>query len=184
MLQTIAKPNVLGVPVRFDWAQLPASRTMRPYFRSLGAFSLCDGKSLRISVHSPVGILVPVAAIAAVGLAVAKKKAHQFQPDFAMPPETPPAEGNAAQASADMLRDAVLAFVAATGKLPEGLADLTAKNPKTDAPYASDVPLDPWGFGFVYTVVDAATASFEIRSWGPDGLPKTPDDVVSTGAGK
>lgn len=186
VLQTIAKPNVLGVPVRLDWAQLPPTRTMRPYFRSLGAFSVCDGKSLRISVHSPIGVLAPAAIVGVAAVGFMQSRAKRFEHDFStMPVEVPPAaEGNAAQASADMLRDAVLAYVAATGKLPEGLADLTAKNPRTDEPYVKEVPLDPWGFGFVYTVVDAATASFEIRSWGSDGLPKTGDDVVATGAGK
>ena len=47
------------------------------------------------------------------------------------------------------------------------------------------MPLDPWGFGFVYTVLDAVKGAFEVRSWGADGLPKTSDDVVATiGVGK
>jgi hypothetical protein len=185
-LQTVAKPNVLGnLPVRLDWAQLPATRSMRPYFRSLGAFCVSDGKSLRISIHSPIGIVGPIAAMAAAYAVMGGRRS-------AMPIDVPDKMANDAAseasiralADAEALRDAVLAFYQAKNKLPEGLADLTVNNPKTGSPYLGKVPLDPWGFGFVYTVTDAATATFEVRAWGADGLPRTDDDVVAVGAGK
>ena len=186
-LQTIAKPNILGgLPVRLDWAQLPATRSMRPYFRSLGAFLVSDGKSVRISIHSPIGIIGPIGAIAAAYAVMGGR--HREMPTIDVPDKT--ATDAASEAStqaltnAESLRDAVLAYYRAKGKLPEGLADLTGNDPKTGSPYLASVPLDPWGFGFVYTVTDAATAKYEIRAWGPDGLPKTDDDVVAVGAGK
>ena len=37
--QTIVKPNMLPIPVRLDWAQLPPARSIRHYFRSLAAFT-------------------------------------------------------------------------------------------------------------------------------------------------
>ena len=186
LLQTVAKPNVLGgVPIRLDWAQLPAARSMRPYFRSLGAFCVSDGKSLRVSIHSPVGVLMPLAAVGLVAMTMVRGHHRSIEVERATAEVAVPANVTAeAQRKADLLRDAVLAYHAATGKLPEGLQDLTGKNPRTDAPYASEIPLDPWGFGFVYTVTSSAKAEFEVRSWGVDGLPKTEDDVVASGAGK
>ena len=75
VLQTIGKPNLIPAPVRLDWAQLPAARSMRPYFRSLGAFVRCDGESLRISVHSPIGAVAPM-AVAGLMAATMMGKRH------------------------------------------------------------------------------------------------------------
>ena len=181
--QTIVKPNIMGgFPVRLDWAQLPATRSMRPYFRSLGAFVVNDGKSVRISVHSPVGVLVPMVMVSVVAvLFMQGMHKRSFDVTVPIPTEVAPEAIADAQRKADALMAAVVAYHTATGKLPEGLADLTSTNPRTGSPYLSSIDLDPWGFGFIYTVTSASRAEFEIRSWGADGLPKTNDDVVAMG---
>ena len=45
--------------------------------------------------------------------------------------------------------------------------------------YPLRVPSDPWGRPFAYRVLDTRLGSYDLRSYGPDSLPGTPDDVVS-----
>ncbi len=183
LLQTVAKPNVLGVPVRLDWAQLPAARSMRPYFRSMASFMACDGKSLRISAHSPIGIVVPMVLVGVVAATVVTKQRHvvEFREDGPLPPDSH-AESDAQRAlmadlQASTIVEAIRAYRNATGKLPATLSVLTERG-AAGGPYIEALPLDPWKFGFVYTITDAAKGTFEVRSWGPDGRPGTTDDVV------
>jgi len=181
-LQTVAKPNVLGVPVRLDWAQLPAARSMRPYFRSMGTFAVCDGKSLRISIHSPIGMVLPMAMVGmAAGVLMGGRMQHEIPDYVEVQPETR-GESDAQRAlmadlQASSIVEAIRMYRASTGKLPMTLSALTEKGANGEA-FLESLPQDPWKFGFVYTILDAAKGTFEVRSWGPDGRPNTTDDIV------
>ncbi len=182
LLQTVAKPNVLGVPVRLDWAQLPAARSMRPYFRSMGVFSACDGKSLRISIHSPTGIVVPLALVGAVAATFVARRHEAFHRELIELAPDSHAESEAQRAlmadlQASQIVEAIRAYRNATGRLPATLTVLTEKGPD-GGPYLDSLPLDPWKFGFIYTIKDAEKGTFEVRSWGADGRPDTTDDIV------
>jgi hypothetical protein len=61
------------------------------------------------------------------------------------------------------------------GRMPQRLADLRA--PDLDSRYDAE-PWDRWAHPFEYRLVDAEGGTFRIRSYGPDGVPDTADDVV------
>lgn len=68
------------------------------------------------------------------------------------------------------------------GRLPERLTDLvTGKTPEGDS-YLKSVPADPWGRSFSYAILVPRAGTYDLRSFGPDGLPGTADDVVSRAA--
>src|SRR5438552_3970401 len=69
LLETAVKPALVGPSVHLDWAQLPATRTVRPYLRSMASFFTCDEQGLRVSMHSPTGIL-PILAVAGAAAAL------------------------------------------------------------------------------------------------------------------
>ena len=110
------------------------------------------------------------------------------------------ARGNANSASGSGMGGALAAFYLDTGRFPttaEGLNGLITAPPGVKnwkGPYVTMVrrpgvaPFsDPWGNQYKYTnLTTTATAttqypSFEIRSFGPDGVANTADDLVING---
>ena len=65
------------------------------------------------------------------------------------------------------------------GRLPARLSDLAREKNVDGDPYLRAVPSDPWGRPYSYAVLVARTGRYDLRSYGPDGLPATADDVVS-----
>jgi general secretion pathway protein G len=180
LLQTAVKPNMLkDLPVRLDWTLLPPARTMRPYFRSLGAFIECDGQSLTLSVHSPIGYVLPVAVVGGAAAMLWVRQMSHGGDDAPFGAADPESALIVAELQAQALVEAVRSHQVATGRLPESLqALLQATNPESGQPYLERVGLDPWGNAYQYRVLDAGKGEFEVRSFGPDGVPQTPDDVV------
>lgn len=64
------------------------------------------------------------------------------------------------------------------GRLPRSLSDLVAEGPPEGGRYLASVPLDPWGRPYSYAVTDHRVGVFDLRSYGPDSLPGTEDDLV------
>ena len=65
------------------------------------------------------------------------------------------------------------------GRLPLTLNDLvTERTPEGDH-YLASIPTDAWGRPYSYGVVSARLGSYDLRSYGPDTLPGTDDDVVA-----
>ena len=65
------------------------------------------------------------------------------------------------------------------GRLPGSLDELvTERSPEGDR-YLASVPSDAWGRPYSYAVVSARLGAYDLRSYGPDTLPDTADDVVA-----
>jgi hypothetical protein len=87
-------------------------------------------------------------------------------------------------ATADLGRiDAAVRRYAAdhAGRLPAALGDLVGERAPDGVPYLTQLPRDPWGNGYDYAVLSARHGAYDLRSWGPDRLPGTGDDVVEDG---
>jgi hypothetical protein len=79
---------------------------------------------------------------------------------------------------AEMAED-VRGFAALKNRLPTRLGELRAP----DLPSRWDAePWDRWKHPIEYRVVDESAATFELRSYGPDGRPDTADDIVWSAA--
>ena len=61
-------------------------------------------------------------------------------------------------------------------KLPDSLNQLTETDGRNPHALMKNIPVDPWGNEYEYRVMDRNT--FQIRSYGEDGLPDTEDDVT------
>ncbi len=93
----------------------------------------------------------------------------------------------AAQTQIATFGTALDAYEVDTGSYPrgqDGLNQLIAQPADVTGwrgPYLkSDIPLDPWGHGYVYEFPGKVNASgYDIRSLGPDGQANTQDDVVN-----
>lgn len=179
LLQTIAKPNLVPVPVRLDFASLPATRSVRPYFRSLGMATRFDGDAMVVTMDSPVGYIAPLLLVAG-GAAAMTAKRH------AAAVEREAVEfGGREDASKVMVADlqvrslveAVRAYQAAKGSLPASLGVLTQETGADGQPFLDRMPTDPWGNSYEYVVEDAKAGTFVVWSAGPDRIPDTLDDV-------
>lgn len=62
------------------------------------------------------------------------------------------------------------------GRLPASLEVLAKPDPRTDEPFLSRIPLDPWKRAYAFKQV--GRRHFEIRSAGKDGTLQTDDDVI------
>jgi general secretion pathway protein G len=167
-LQTAAKSNMLPLPFRVDWAMLPAARTVRPYLRSLGLFSTANDEGLTFSAQSSTGVVLPIAIFAAVAIPAFVKRMNGARGE---------AMRRAAEVSEHSLSTAIDMFVLENRRLPNTLEELT-KPSQSGQTFLKSVPVDPWGQPYEYTVVDAATHKYEIRSAGEDRVLATDDDVV------
>lgn len=180
LLQTVAKPNLLHAPVRLDWAMLPPTRAVRPYLRSMGMHSHVQGDAFVAYVDSPMGYMLPIAMAAGVGMVAMRARSRAFD-EAATETNGVATEQRAlvADLQVQSLADAVRGYVAAHGKLPGSLEQLTQEtDPGTGRPWLDRIRRDPWGGEYAFTVLDAAKGTFEVRSMGADGTPNTLDDVV------
>ena len=185
LLQTAVKPNLLGkdVPFPLDWAQLPAARTVRPYFRSMGVFMTWNTDGLSLQMHGPLplmGVMMVGAAAAMPMMMLGRTSGRRSMPAIPLEPggASPSlprgdAQARMAQLQAEQLGSYVRVFVLTQKRLPEDLEELVSKD------VAASVPTDPWGSGYMLEVIDAAEKRFRIRSAGPDGDFGTEDDVVT-----
>src|SRR5688500_2390265 len=85
---------------------------------------------------------------------------------------------NATRTQAIILADALHAYQRRIGHLPERLAELCARGAPCSLESGTVIeatPSDEWGRPFEYRT---RGESFEIRSFGPDGVRSTGDDVV------
>jgi hypothetical protein len=178
LAQTAGKPNLLGAPVRLDWAQLPAARTVRPHLRSLALFVTVDEKGLRLSMHSPTSVLPIFVALGAAAFFVFR--AVEMREVHAMEVAEARAGGDDADARDLMRANMLLERVALRltmhhaqhGALPETLEALDGGGG------AGGSLLDPWGNDLRYRALDAAAGTAELRSAGRDGTFGNEDDVV------
>lgn len=69
-----------------------------------------------------------------------------------------------------------------SGKLPESLEVLAMEDPKSGEKFLEEIPNDPWGNPYEYKL--EGNKKFEIRSWGPDGIPGGDDDISSNASSK
>jgi hypothetical protein len=66
------------------------------------------------------------------------------------------------------------------GRLPHRLTALAEERSPEGGAYVPKVPeTDPWGAPYAYAVLDARLGTYDLRSYGPDRLPGTEDDVVA-----
>jgi capsid protein len=54
----------------------------------------------------------------------------------------------------------------------------TERNPEGDH-YLTTVPTDAWGRPYSYAVESIRLGTYDLRSYGPDSLPGTDDDIVA-----
>jgi len=184
-LQTIAKPNVLGreVPFPMDWAQLPAARTARPYFRSMGIFSSWTKDGMAVRMHGPLpvgGLMIMAGATAAVFLVSGESSHARAMPpgmmeDIRPVPVKPrrSSEARLAHLQGEQIASYVRVFVLTRQRLPKDLDELVSSE------VMASLPTDPWGNDYVLGVIDAKAKKFVVNSSGPDGLFGTEDDVTS-----
>ena len=65
------------------------------------------------------------------------------------------------------------------GRLPASLVQLQTEAAPEGGTYLRSVPMDPWGQPFSYAVLNVRYGSYDLRSYGPDRMAGTPDDVVA-----
>jgi len=56
--------------IKLDWAQLPAARTVRPYFRSIGMYTTWNKDGFALQMHGPLpmaGLVMLVGLIVTPG---------------------------------------------------------------------------------------------------------------------
>lgn len=67
------------------------------------------------------------------------------------------------------------------GRLPTTLDDLTTQAGPDGEVYLRRLDRDPWGQSYDYALESARAGTYDLRSFGPDRLPGTADDVVVRG---
>jgi hypothetical protein len=112
------------------------------------------------------------------GAGIALAACRGAPPRPAPPPS--PLQTQAAAAPAIARIDAAIHRYAGdrAGRLPVDLDALTREGPPGGGRYLYDLPLDPWGRPFAYAVTDPRVGAYDLRSYGPDTMPGTGDDVV------
>jgi len=187
LLQTAVKPNMLGgqVPFTLDWAQLPAARTARPYFRSMGIFVTWNKDGISLQMHGPLpltgGMLVAGVA-GALFFGTARQTSmtdSEIMREPLMPggrpipqPVATTAMQRAAAMQAKQISTYVEVFLLSENRLPTSLQELVTKD------IAGSVPKDPWGKDYVLRILDQKTRRFQVVSPGPDGVVGTKDDIT------
>jgi hypothetical protein len=86
------------------------------------------------------------------------------------------------QATAELgrLDDAVHRYAKdRAGRLPTTLSALSTERSLDGDLYLARVPTDPWGRPYVYAVLNPRIGLYDLRSYGPDTMPGTPDDVAA-----
>ncbi|MDA1193663.1 MAG: type II secretion system protein GspG [Planctomycetota bacterium] len=184
LLQTAVKPNMLQeqMPFALDWAQLPAARTARPYFRSMAGFTTWNQDGIAIRVHGPLPLLGAMAIGVGVGaayfvMAGSRDPFDGMEIEMLEPMDMPMEEEDGAtrlaRLQAEQVGSYVRVFVLNKKRMPVDLNELVSED------IAASVPRDPWGASFRLHVLDEKTREFLIISAGPDGEFNTEDDIVS-----
>lgn len=120
---------------------------------------------------------VVAAALLAVPLAACAAREPSEAPDVERPP--PAAYAVGAQAGLSRLDAAVRRYASEhAGRLPADLAALSSETSPEGGAYLRRLDADPWGQPYSYAVTDARHGLYDLRSYGPDTLPGTHDDVV------
>lgn len=81
-------------------------------------------------------------------------------------------------AQMQMFETAIDTYRLDIGSVPASLEELrSSDNPNWDGPYLpKDIPLDPWGHPYIYTVPGQAQAPYGIASYGLDAIPGGKDE--------
>ncbi len=182
LLQTLAKPNVM--PKEFpplDFALLPATRTVRPYLRSLARFVTWNRDGISMTTQGPVPLLGVVVVAITAGALVSLRAAAPMRGPIEIRPhvvETPTEVRDAQTEMARMqglfISKHVDAFVAANDRLPTHLDELV------ESEIIEDVPSDPWGRPWRIRArnLSSRRMAYSLVSVGADGQVGTADDVV------
>ena len=120
-----------------------------------------------------------VGGVALVGALLAGCASRDGGPAYGPPPNLTPA------ASSDLgqIEAAVRRYASEHGgRLPTTLDDLVNETGPDGSPYLRRVARDPWGGRYDYAIESSRAGTFDLRSYGPDRLPATGDDVVARGA--
>lgn len=175
LLQTIAKPNVLGdFPLPLDWALLPPASRVVPHLRSLAKYVTWNKDGIEVSVQGPVPMMVAVAGVAAMtGLFVSGSMHTAVRPGPAWVDEEVDIDAEMdrelAEIQAEMLVDRIEFCRAQKDRLAQNLSELI------DLGFLNVIPKDPWGGAFRLRIV--GDGEFVVESAGPDRRYGTPDDV-------
>jgi type II secretory pathway pseudopilin PulG len=116
-------------------------------------------------VLSAIGIVIAVMILAGA-IAFGTAMVHEFKPAI---------EREHAQAELAAIAATIDEYLAATGKLPTTLQDLTRKSDGVSRPLNRSDLRDPWSREYEY--VAEGTARYRLFSTGPDGQADTADDV-------
>jgi hypothetical protein len=121
--------------------------------------------------------LVAVAlAATATGCAASQGPAYPFGPPPGRVALSPVATSDVSRLDAAIHRYAA----DRAGRLPAGLPTLSVeRDPRGEFYVAKLPPTDPWGAPYAYAVLDARLGTYDLRSYGPDRMPGTEDDVVA-----
>ena len=95
------------------------------------------------------------------------------------------ADASTPQATAELgrLDDAIHRYAHdRAGRLPASLSALSTERSLDGDLYLARVPADPWGRAYVYAVLNPRIGLYDLRSYGPDSMPGTPDDVAAKAA--
>ena len=92
-------------------------------------------------------------------------------------------EEDTAKINVNNFADIVRQYRISEGKLPDSFEDLITPNEKGQAYIEgySEAPKDPWGNPYQIVVGENGN-SFEVISWGPNGLEGDEDDISSKNA--
>ncbi|MDJ0973199.1 MAG: DUF3352 domain-containing protein [Planctomycetota bacterium] len=179
LLQTVAKPNVMQLPIRLDWAQLPPARSMRKYFRSIAGFTSWTKDGMSVSIHAPVPVVALVGAVAGAAFFTLGRSMdmEMSEPMVVVRPDR--VDFDVAQVQAEEILRYVRLYRLEKSTLPKSIEALVEAN------YMRAVPKDPWGnpyyLMFKMRMVDGKSRQdAAVASAGPDGKPGTPDDVTAT----
>lgn len=93
---------------------------------------------------------------------------------------TPPSFASNSTGDITHLQRAIRLYAAdRAGRLPVRLEDLVKETSPEGDRYLTRLPVDPWGRPYAYAVVSARLGAYDLRSYGPDTLPGTADDLVA-----
>ena len=126
-----------------------------------------------------ISVACAVGGSALVGATLVGCASRDAGPAYGPPPNLAPA------ASSDLgqIEAAVRRYAAEHGgRLPTTLDDLVTQTGPDGSTYLRRVARDPWGGAYDYAIESSRAGTFYLRSYGPDRMPATADDVVARGA--
>lgn len=180
LAQTLAKPNVMQMPVRMDWAQLPPATTVRKYFRSMASFTRWTRDGIRVQMHAPIPV-VGLLAVAGVGMATLMVGGRSSAVSSGMIEMHPRAvDQDIARIQAEEILRYVRLYRLEKGTLPANLEQLVKSG------IMRTIPRDPWGNPYYLVgrmkMVDGKPEpdGAVVMSAGRDGERNTDDDLSTS----